>query len=320
MPSSDDERAEPRPGLHLLRVPLAGHTIGHVNVYALEADDGILLVDCAWATEETRRQLARLIARLGYRPSDVSRVLLTHEHADHSGQSGWLQDLGARIGLHPAGWGPSAPRSADVMLAETTAWLEAAGVPRDVWPVAVENATHLHERAWQGAPDFGLVDGQIIEHGPFLLEVLHVAGHTPGSVVFHERSHRVLFTGDFLYARSPFSPLLRAVGDADPMTEYLGSLSRIAELDVDVALAGHYEGFADVRGRVATVERHHLGRAALVAELAEETGPVAWRIAARIPRRRPWAALSVAQQVSATAEVFAHLARLNTIAADRYAG
>ena len=50
------------------------------NCLVAEADRTVLLVDCGLALTETERRLARL----GLEPTQVSGILVTHEHGDHA--------------------------------------------------------------------------------------------------------------------------------------------------------------------------------------------------------------------------------------------
>src|SRR5678816_1212400 len=52
----------------------------------------------------------------------------------------------------------------------------------------------IRDRYWK--------DGQKYAVGELEFEVLHCPGHTPGHVVFYERSERAVFVGDVLFAGS----------------------------------------------------------------------------------------------------------------------
>lgn len=70
------------------------------------------------------------------------------------------------------------------------------------------------KNALQHAQFFGLVmeappeaegslsDGQIVQFGSVSLKVLHVPGHTTGSMAFYSEEDKVVFTGDALFAGS----------------------------------------------------------------------------------------------------------------------
>lgn len=78
------------------------------NCLVVEAGTTRVLLDCGLAPRETERRLARL----GLAPSDVSAIVLTHEHDDHAGHAFafaaahrlpvWLT-FGTRAALEDAG-------------------------------------------------------------------------------------------------------------------------------------------------------------------------------------------------------------------------
>ena len=53
------------------------------NCLVAEADRTVVLIDCGLSLTETERRLARL----GLQPSQVSAILITHEHSDHAAGS-----------------------------------------------------------------------------------------------------------------------------------------------------------------------------------------------------------------------------------------
>ncbi|QYB07370.1 MBL fold metallo-hydrolase [Rhodococcus sp. USK10] len=302
-----------KPGLHRLELPLAGHSIDHVNVYLLEAGGRLLIIDCGWSTPEARAHLEQFVAHLGYRLDDIDTLLLTHLHADHAGLAGWMQSWGVSVGLHPA----DAVQLEDRFHLpqphhdETAAWLAWAGVPESLWHRAQQQVSEQAALFWPGVPDISLREGSVIRHGPFHLTVIHTPGHTPGSVSFYESSTRSLFSGDTLFSRSTYSPTLRPGSSEDPMSEYLNSLQRLRNFDVEWVLPGHHSPFTGLATRIDTVASHHRSRADHIARAIPSEGATVWEVAAGLPRRRDWSSLPVAAQLSATGEAGAHLTRLS---------
>ncbi|HEX2804548.1 MAG TPA: MBL fold metallo-hydrolase, partial [Kineosporiaceae bacterium] len=62
-----------------------------VNSYVIADDDGSLTLIDAGLRWAPRRLLAGL-AGLGKRPQDVTRIVLTHAHADHAGGVARMRD------------------------------------------------------------------------------------------------------------------------------------------------------------------------------------------------------------------------------------
>ena len=58
-----------------------------VNVYAIETEEGLTLVDGGWALDESRKQLDESLAAIGPAVADITRFLVTHVHRDHYTQA-----------------------------------------------------------------------------------------------------------------------------------------------------------------------------------------------------------------------------------------
>ncbi len=102
--------AEPAPGKAIeisqgvfwLRLPLP-MALDHVNVYALDDDDGWTLVDTGLDTRRARALWETILAGpLGGKP--VRRVIVTHYHPDHIGLAGWFQARGAELVTTRTSW------------------------------------------------------------------------------------------------------------------------------------------------------------------------------------------------------------------------
>ena len=66
------------PGVVRIPLPLPMDGLRAVNVYALETEEGLTLVDGGWAIVESRARLERSLAIIGHRVSDITRFLVTH--------------------------------------------------------------------------------------------------------------------------------------------------------------------------------------------------------------------------------------------------
>ncbi|WP_417738986.1 MBL fold metallo-hydrolase [Rosistilla oblonga] len=83
-------------GVWWIRLPVAAGP-GHVNVYALQDRDGIVLVDTGTNTPQTLQALTEALCILEPNHGTVRRVVVTHHHPDHIGLAGWFAEQGAEI-------------------------------------------------------------------------------------------------------------------------------------------------------------------------------------------------------------------------------
>ncbi len=98
-------------------------------------------------------------------------------------------------------------------------------------------------RLFQGKPTRILHDGDTIDLGERILEVLHTPGHSPGHMCFFDRERGYLFTGDHVYQ----GMLLAYYPSTDPEA-YLASLERVAALPVRRVYPAHHT--LDVRPEI----------------------------------------------------------------------
>ena len=72
------------PGVHRIPLPLPMDGLRAVNVYVLESDDGLTLIDGGWAIEESRMLLEKSLAELDRGLADITRFLVTHVQYSHA--------------------------------------------------------------------------------------------------------------------------------------------------------------------------------------------------------------------------------------------
>jgi glyoxylase-like metal-dependent hydrolase (beta-lactamase superfamily II) len=89
-----------------------------------------------------------------------------------------------------------------------------------------------------------LTEGDRIDLGGSVLRVLHLPGHSPGSIGLLDEERRRLFTGDVVYD----DELLDEMHGTD-IPAYVASMRRLLELDVDVVHPGHGPSFDGARLR-----------------------------------------------------------------------
>ena len=93
--------------------------------------------------------------------------------------------------------------------------------------------------------------GDVIDLGDRVFEVLHVPGHSPGSIALWEAASGVLLSGDAVYD----GPLVDDAYHSDIPT-YLETMARLSALPVTVVHGGHFASFG--RARFQEVIREYL--------------------------------------------------------------
>jgi glyoxylase-like metal-dependent hydrolase (beta-lactamase superfamily II) len=156
-------------------------------------------------------------------------VLQTHAHFDHIGAS----DRFERLLVHPAEAGLL---RAGMPHADYLPWLQGDNLTATPpLPASFNPATASIPGC---APTGELHDGQRIDLGGRVLDVIHTPGHSPGSLTFLDRGARALFTGDALYAGRIYAHLPGS--DPEIYRQTFRLLAQLAS-DVDVVYPAHRE-------------------------------------------------------------------------------
>jgi len=83
-----------------------------------------------------------------------------------------------------------------------------------------------------------LRDGDIVDLGDRHFQVLHLPGHSPGSIALWEAATGILFSGDVVYDGELLD---------DVIEDYIASMERLRSLPVRVVHGGHYPSFGRAR-------------------------------------------------------------------------
>lgn len=189
------------------------------NAYLMLSTEGLVVVDTGIPGNAGR--IVDLVRTLGHGPGDVGYILLTHSDVDHVGSVAELKRLtGAQVAIHEA--------DAPVLAGEVR---QSRSSPMQV---ALKALTPLM-RLEPVAADLRLKDGDRIAG----LNVLHVPGHTRGSVVYRREDDGVAFVGDAL--RSDSKGRLRppaGIVTLD-MDLAMASASEIESRNFSIILTGH---------------------------------------------------------------------------------
>ena len=228
--------------------PLLRCNIWHVRGRAAD-----LLVDTGLGVASLASAAADLLAR-------SVLAVATHAHMDHMGS---MHEFPLRH-VHAAEAEAMAHASqhlpldvstydADTLNAFTAMGYDIASglltaIPRRGFDVAA----HL----LQPAPATRVLnEGDVVDTGDRAFEVLHLPGHSPGSIGLWEERTRTLFSGDAIYD----GPLLDEIPGAD-VDAYIRTMLRLRELPVEVVHAGHDPSFGRAR-MIEIVDRYLAKRA-----------------------------------------------------------
>lgn len=101
-----------------------------------------------------------------------------------------------------------------------------------------------------------LAEGDIVDLGDRHFEVIHLPGHSPGSIALWEAAAGILFSGDVVYD----GELLDNAYHSSP-EDYVASMERLREMPVRTVHAGHFASFGQDR-MLALIDDYVGGRRA----------------------------------------------------------
>jgi hydroxyacylglutathione hydrolase len=200
-----------------------------VNCYLLKSENGFFMVDSGFARD--RNAIDAILADAGCRPGDLKLVLLTHGDLDHTGNAAFFRDkYGARVGLHRDEARAAATGN---MLRNRGSWHPAL---RLLAPVA---RPFFGGRKALVTPDFFLEDGDDLSPHGLDARVLHLPGHTVGSVSVLT-SDGDLFCGDLLITHRRVPGKNRLIDDEAVMD---ASIRKLLVMNIRTVYPGHGRPF-----------------------------------------------------------------------------
>jgi hydroxyacylglutathione hydrolase len=213
-----------------------------VNAYLLQTGDGFLLVDTGLSFQWEK--LEKELESAGCLPGKLKLVVITHGDLDHTGNSLRLRGkYGVKIAMHS---GDVAQTADGVML------------KRKVRPFSYRMlfTARMMVRGLLGkrinvpkfTPDILLSDGQRLEEYGLDAKIIHLPGHTPGSIAVLTNKGD-LFAGDtFVNRKKPDSANIIENEEA-----LRNSLDRLRKMSVTMVYPGH--------GKPFPMESYQKGRA-----------------------------------------------------------
>jgi glyoxylase-like metal-dependent hydrolase (beta-lactamase superfamily II) len=275
-PPAHGAATEVAEGVLWLRLPLP-MALDHVNVYALEDEDGWALIDTGMNSSKTRDIWEAALAG-PLAGKKVTRVLLTHHHPDHVGLVGWFQDRGAELLTTRTAWLYARMLTLDVQdrpSAESMQFYRRSGTAPDML------AKRANERPFNFADMVApmplgftrVEEGETLTLGGRRWRVRLGQGHAPDHITLWSEEDRLVIGGDqLLPGISPNIGVYPTEPEADPLTEWLEATARFVPhaRDDQLVLPGHKLPFTGLPFRLQQMaENHHQALERLMDHLRE---------------------------------------------------
>jgi glyoxylase-like metal-dependent hydrolase (beta-lactamase superfamily II) len=199
------------------------------NIWHVRGRDRDLLIDSGMGVVSLRRQMAVLAER-------SILAVASHTHFDHIGAHHEFPERAvhrAEAGILAA---PGRERTlADIYVrgasdTELFTMLPPSPYRSDAYEVASAPATRILEH------------GDVIDLGDRRFDVIHLPGHSPGSIALWETVTGILFSGDTVYD----GPLIDDAYHSN-VGDYIRSMERLRALPVRIVHGGHFASFGRER-------------------------------------------------------------------------
>jgi len=219
-------------------------SLGMVNAFLIDSDDGLTLIDTGVAGSSEK--ILQAIRMLGRQPADLQHILVTHCHGDHTGSLAELKEKSDALAY---------------MHLEDAAMVRVGQTMRPVTPAPNLIAKILfrlfinrsgHNMVAPAGIEQEVTDGQELPIAGGLTAI-HVPGHCAGQLAFLWPQH-----GGVLFVADAAANIIRLGWSIvyEDLAEGKRSLAKLAGLEFETACFGH--GKPIIRGASERFRRQWL--------------------------------------------------------------
>jgi glyoxylase-like metal-dependent hydrolase (beta-lactamase superfamily II) len=154
-----------------------------------------------------------------------------------------------------------------------------------------------------------LKEGDILRISDYVFHCLETPGHSKGHMCLYEPNKKILVAGDHILR--DITPTISLLDDDwDPLKNYLESLDKVYQLDIELVLPGHREVFKDAKERIQELKNHHAKRLDEIIAILRKGRKNAFQVASQMTWDivyDSWDLFPVSQKWFATGEAISHL-------------
>jgi glyoxylase-like metal-dependent hydrolase (beta-lactamase superfamily II) len=264
-----------------------------------------LIIDTGWNQQECMDAMQAGLKELEI---DIRRTdfFITHLHTDHLGLVSNLVTHTSTIYFNQ----PEADRlRAGIVLDDLMNFVRLNGFPEKELQ-RIPHALPSSKFRAKGPLTFHILkEGDTLRVSDYVFLCVETPGHSKGHMCLYEPSKKILVAGDHILRDiTPTISLLD--GDWNPLKEYLRSLDKVDQLDIDLVLPGHREVFRNAKERIQEFRDHHRKRLDEIRTILKKGKMNAFQVASRMTwdiTYDSWDLFPVSQKWFATGEAISHL-------------
>ncbi len=293
------------PNLYKIEVPLPQNPLKAINSYIIKDEEQSLIIDTGMNREECMSVMSS-----GLKDLDVNlkkaEFFITHLHSDHLGLVSSLATDTSTIYFNQ----PDAEEANRSSSWEGNSnFAGRNGFPEDELKKAIE--THPGRiYSPKGYLNFHILkEGDTVSIGDYLFRCIETPGHTRGHMCLYEPNKKLFISGDHILI--DITPNISLTSDDEnPLNDYLHSLDKVYNLDIELILPGHRRILKNHKERIEELKHHHQVRADEVLSILKKGNKTAYQIASQMTWNmsyKSWEMFPPSQKWFAFGEAMAHL-------------
>jgi len=300
-------------GIQQIKVPMSHNRLGYTYSYFLEED--LTLIDAGTGSQEALQGLRRELRSLNKDLNEIKRIIVTHLHGDHIGLVDYIRGIsGAEVFAHRSAIDFQrlkafrTENNGDDIKKETK--LMGGGKFMSL----LNNVT----RRTRGRPyileiDRPVDDGETLLLKDSELKIFWTPGHAASHICLHDAKRQLFYAGDHALPKITPHVSLHDPWGGNPLNDFMNSLDKIRDLEVNIVLPAHEYIYHDLDARIDAIQRHHIERCGEMKDAIRNGANTVFDISSKVHwDSRPWPQMSFWTKRMAAAETLAHLVYMRT--------
>jgi glyoxylase-like metal-dependent hydrolase (beta-lactamase superfamily II) len=290
--------------IYRIEIPLPQFALGSMNCYIIHDTDRHLIIDPGYAHFHCFEAMNIALRKLGI-DREHTDFFVTHHHPDHFSLVSQFLSRQSMLYINRFEADLVEQTASGSVLTNLVRLFEAIGFPeKDPVKLLPEFAGEAYRRKqW---PFCYIQEGDIIESGDYRLRCIVTPGHSLAHTCLYEPDRKILFSGDAI------SPVLTLYSTrSNPLKDYLKSLHRFSQMNIDLVLPGHHSIFKDCAKKISQLNRHFEKKLEAVLIALADNGKDSYQVATTIWQgtagRQGWDTVPALQKFFSTRDCFVHL-------------
>jgi glyoxylase-like metal-dependent hydrolase (beta-lactamase superfamily II) len=294
--------------LYKIEIPLPGSPLKTLNSYVIRTPKRNLIIDTGWDREECRNAMEAGLRELGVELGKCD-FFITHRHTDHLGLVSTLATETSKIYFNQPD-ADSIEESA-VRWNDSFKYARMSGLPERELQTVLDGHPGYKYRTKERLTFTILNEGAPLNIGEYSFKCVETPGHTEGHMCLYEPSKKVFISGDHIL--NDITPNIQLWSNKwNPLKEYLISLDKVYEFDIELLLPGHRKIFGNCKERIVELKEHHRKRIDEILSILRKGSKNAFQVASEMSWDiadvyDSFDLFPVAQKWFATGEAIAHL-------------